>query len=157
MGDIGHVALFAGPSGTGKTTAAQNIAKELGVDLFQVDLARTVSKYIGETEKNLERIFKAAAKTNAVLLFDEADALFGKRTDVGDRHDRYENIDTRILLGKLEEYRGIVVILVTKSFENMDQAFLRRTGLALEFPVPDDDERLHLWIEKMKEAENRSP
>lgn len=156
MGDIGHVALFAGPSGTGKTMAAQIVAKELGVELFQVDLARTVSKYIGETEKNLDRVFKAAAKTNAVLLFDKADALFGKRSDVRDGHDRYANIDAAHLLRRLEKYPGMAVILVTNSIENMDEAFLRRTALALEFPVPDSDERLRLWAAKIKEAKDRS-
>lgn len=155
MGDIGNVALFTGPSGTGKTMAAQLVAKQLGVELVRVDLARTTSKYIGETEKNLDRIFNAAGSKNAVLLFDEADSLFGKRSKVADRHDRYANIDTANLLERFERYQG-VVILVTNSTEDMDQGFLRRTGLFLEFPVPDDDQRLRVWNRKLKKSKDRS-
>jgi hypothetical protein len=140
----GLVALFSGTSGTGKTLAAEVVAGELGLDLYKVDLSSVVSKYIGETEKNLERIFSGAAAGNLVLFFDEADALFGKRSEVADAHDRYANIEVAYLLQRLEAYDG-VAIMATNLQRNMDQAFLRRIHVAVEFPVPDEDGRLAIW------------
>ena len=140
----GLVAVFAGPSGTGKTLAAEVIAADLGLDLYKVDLSAVVSKYIGETEKNLERIFDAAAAGEVVLFFDEADALFGKRSDVSDAHDRYANIEVAYLLQRLETYDGLVV-LATNLQRNMDAAFLRRIHVAVEFPMPDTDQRRRIW------------
>jgi len=140
----GLVALFSGPPGTGKTMAAQVIAAELKLDLFRIDLATVVSKYIGETAKHLSRIFGRAARMNAVLLFDEADALFSKRTDVRDAHDRYANADTGYLLQLLEEYHGIV-ILATNKKQNIDPAFIRRVRYLFAFPRPEAAERLRIW------------
>ena len=128
--------LFAGPSGTGKTMAAEIMAGELGLDLYKIDLSTVVSKYIGETEKNLARIFDEAETTNAILFFDEADALFGKRTEVRDSHDRYANIEISYLLQRMEEYDGIA-ILATNLRKNMDDAFVRRMHFTVEFPFPD--------------------
>lgn len=136
--------LFAGPSGTGKTMAAEIVANELGLDLYKIDLAGVVSKYIGETEKNLDRIFTAAEHANAVLFFDEADALFGKRTDVSDAHDRYANIEVSYLLQKMEQYDGLA-ILATNLRDNMDEAFIRRLAFSVYFPFPDDMQRLRIW------------
>ena len=127
--------LFAGPSGTGKTMAAEIIAGELGLDLYKIDLSSVVSKYIGETEKNLARIFAEAETSNAILFFDEADALFGKRSEVRDAHDRYANIEIAYLLQKMDEYEG-VVILATNLRKNMDDAFVRRVHFTVEFPFP---------------------
>lgn len=140
----GLSALFSGPPGTGKTMAAQVIAHDLQVDLYKVDLAGVVSKYIGETEKNLSRIFQEAETSNAILFFDEADALFGKRTEVSDAHDRYANIETSYLLQRMEEYEGIV-ILATNLRTNMDDAFTRRLRFIVEFPFPDDASRRLIW------------
>ncbi|CAG1003734.1 ATP-dependent zinc metalloprotease FtsH [Myxococcaceae bacterium] len=136
--------LFSGPSGTGKTLSAEVLAGELGFDLYQIDLATVVSKYIGETEKNLDRIFREARDSNAILFFDEADALFGKRSEVKDAHDRYANIETAYLLQKMEEYEGIV-ILATNLRKNMDEAFVRRIHAALDFPFPEEEHRLLIW------------
>ena len=136
--------MFHGPSGTGKTLAAEILAGELELDLYRIDLASVVSKYIGETEKNLAKIFDEAETANAVLFFDEADALFGKRTQVSDAHDRYANIETSYLLQKMEEYEGMV-ILATNLRENMDAAFLRRLRFLVGFPFPDADCRLKIW------------
>jgi hypothetical protein len=140
----GVVALFSGPSGTGKTLAAEVIAGDLGLDLYKVDLAAVVSKYIGETEKNLSRIFDAAGTADLVLFFDEADALFGKRTEVSDAHDRYANIEVSYLLQRLERYKGMV-ILATNLQRNIDQAFLRRISVAVDFPLPDEHKRRQIW------------
>ena len=140
----GLVALLTGVSGTGKTMAAQIIASELQLDLFRVDLASSVSKYIGETAKNLRRIFARAREMNAVLLFDEADALFAKRTDVKDSHDRYANADTNYLLQLLEDYDG-VALLASNKRQNIDSAFVRRIRYTLEFPRPQAAERLQIW------------
>lgn len=140
----GVAALFAGPSGTGKTMAAQIIASEMGVPLFQVDLSQTVSKFIGETEKALDRIFDAAETAGAVLLFDEADALFGKRSEVKDAHDRYANVEIAYLLQRMEAYRGLA-LLTTNMKQNIDAAFLRRLRFIVDFPVPDGDQRLAIW------------
>ncbi len=140
----GLSALFVGASGTGKTMAAEVLAHELGLDLYKVDLSGVVSKYIGETEKNLGRIFAEAETSNAILFFDEADALFGKRTEVADAHDRYANIEISYLLQKMEAYEGIV-ILATNLRENMDEAFTRRIRFVIEFPFPDEANRRHIW------------
>jgi hypothetical protein len=140
----GLKALFAGESGTGKTMAAQVLAAELGLDLFRVDLSTVVSKYIGETEKNLERIFTAADGSNAILFFDEADALFGKRSEVSDSHDRYSNIEVAYLLQRIEVYPG-VVILATNFKRNIDDAFVRRLDFVVDFPFPDAEDRRRIW------------
>ena len=140
----GVVALFSGASGTGKTLAAEVIAGDLGLDLYKVDLAAVVSKYIGETEKNLSKIFDAAGAADLVLFFDEADALFGKRTEVSDSHDRYANIEVSYLLQRLERYDGLV-IMATNLQRNIDQAFLRRISVAVDFPLPDERQRRKIW------------
>jgi SpoVK/Ycf46/Vps4 family AAA+-type ATPase len=140
----GVTALFAGPSGTGKTTAADIIARELGLDLYKIDLSGVVSKYIGETEKNLERIFTEAENANCILLFDEADALFGKRSEVRDSHDRYANIEIAYLLQQMDQYEGIA-ILATNLRQNMDEAFVRRLNFVVEFPFPDEAQRAEIW------------
>jgi hypothetical protein len=131
----GVTALFAGPSGTGKTLAAEIVAADLGLDLFQIDLANIVSKYIGETEKNLDRVFDAARHANAVLLFDEAEALFGKRSEVRDAHDRYANLEVAYLLQKMEAFDGLA-ILSTNMRQNIDDAFTRRLAFTVHFPFP---------------------
>ena len=141
---LGLAALFAGESGTGKTMAAEAIASAAGLDLYRIDLASTVSKYIGETEKNLKKIFDAAEASGAVLLFDEADALFGKRSEVKDSHDRYANIETAYLLQRIEAYRGLA-ILTTNMKGALDRAFLRRIRFVVQFPFPDEAARGELW------------
>jgi SpoVK/Ycf46/Vps4 family AAA+-type ATPase len=138
-------ALFSGSPGTGKTMAAEVIAQELQLDLYKIDLSQVVSKYIGETEKNLDGIFTAAENANAILLFDEADALFGKRSEVKDAHDRYANIEVGYLLQKMEEYEGIA-ILTTNFRSNMDDAFLRRLRFIVEFPFPSREVRPGIQI-----------
>jgi ATPase family associated with various cellular activities (AAA) len=140
----GQVALFSGPSGTGKTLAAEIIAGELGLDLFKLDLSAVVSKYIGETEKNLDQVFDAARAGNVVLFFDEADALFGKRSEVNDARDRYANIEVSYLLQRLESYDGLVT-LATNYERNIDDAFLRRIHVRVEFTLPDEAERKAIW------------
>ena len=140
----GIVALFAGPSGTGKTLAAEVVAGDLGLDLYRVDLSAVVSKYIGETEKNLDRVFSDAHEAGALLFFDECDALFGKRSDVKDAHDRYANLETGFLLQRLEQHEGAVV-LATNFRSNVDDAFTRRLSFAVEFPFPGEAQRLALW------------
>ena len=132
--------LFSGVSGTGKTLAAEIMAHELGLDLYKIDLSMVVSKYIGETEKNLSAIFQEAKDSNAILFFDEAEALFGKRSEVKDAHDRYANIETAYLLQKMDEYEGIV-ILATNLRNNMDEAFTRRMQGTIDFPFPEEDHR----------------
>ncbi|MFC5263937.1 ATP-binding protein [Kribbella qitaiheensis] len=140
----GVTALFAGDSGTGKTMSAEVIATELGLDLYTVNLATVVDKYVGETEKNLERIFSEAGGVNAVLFFDEADAIFGKRSDVRDAHDRYANIESAYLLQRLESFDGLA-ILATNLRANIDDAFTRRLDAIIDFPAPTPDLRLRLW------------
>jgi SpoVK/Ycf46/Vps4 family AAA+-type ATPase len=140
----GVTALFAGDSGTGKTMSAEVIAAELGLDLYTVDLATVIDKYIGETEKNLERIFSEAAGINGVLLFDEADAVFGKRSEVKDAHDRYANVESAYLLQRMETFDGLA-ILATNLRANLDDAFTRRLDLVIDFPLPDPDQRRLLW------------
>jgi ATP-dependent 26S proteasome regulatory subunit len=140
----GLSALFVGPSGTGKTMAAEVIAGQLGLELFKIDLSCLVSKYIGETEKNLSRVFEEAEQSNAILFFDEADSVFGKRSEVKDSHDRYANIEVNYLLQRMEEYEG-VVILASNYQRNIDEAFTRRIRFIIEFPFPDDDYRRRIW------------
>jgi hypothetical protein len=140
----GVTILFAGPPGTGKTMAAEVIASELGLDLYKIDLSTIVSKYIGETEKNLERIFGEAQSSNAILFFDEADAIFGKRSEVKDAHDRYANIEVSYLLQRMEAYDG-VTILATNLRANLDDAFTRRLQHAVDFPFPEEEYRLRIW------------
>ncbi|QLJ02397.1 ATP-binding protein [Streptomyces sp. NEAU-sy36] len=141
---LGVTALFAGGSGTGKTLAAEVMAEELGLDLFVVDLSQVVSKYIGETEKNLRRVFDAAERGGALLLFDEADALFGKRSEVKDSHDRYANLEVSYLLMRMEAYRGLA-ILTTNMKQALDTAFLRRIRFVVDFPFPAEHERAEIW------------
>jgi hypothetical protein len=141
---LGISALFSGPSGTGKTMAAEALANELQQDLYRVDLAAVVSKYIGETEKNLQRVFSAAEQGGVVLLFDEADALFGKRSEVKDSHDRFANLEVSYLLQRMESYRGLA-ILTTNQRPSIDAAFLRRLRFIVEFPFPDAEQRTRLW------------
>jgi hypothetical protein len=140
----GITALFAGDSGTGKTMAAEVIAADLGLDLYTVNLATVVDKYVGETEKNLERIFSEAGGVNAVLLFDEADAIFGKRGEVRDAHDRYANMESAYLLQRMETFDGLAV-LSTNLRSNIDEAFTRRLDTIVDFPAPDEAARLSLW------------
>ncbi|QHQ36677.1 ATP-binding protein [Algicella marina] len=141
---LGAAALFAGPSGTGKTLAAEVLAGELQLDLYRIDLSQIVSKYIGETEKNLARIFTAAEHSGAILLFDEADALFGKRSEVKDSHDRYANVEVSYLLQRMEAYSGLA-ILTTNQKGAVDTAFLRRLRYVLTFPFPDTAARAEIW------------
>lgn len=136
--------LFSGPSGSGKTMAAEIIANELTLDLYKIDLSSVVSKYIGETEKNLSRIFQEAETSNAILFFDEADALFGKRSEAKDSHDRYANIEINYLLQRMEEYEGMV-ILATNLKKHLDEAFHRRMHFMVDFPFPDESHRLKIW------------
>ena len=152
----GVSALFAGPSGTGKTMAAEVIAGALGIDLFKIDLAAVVSKYIGETEQNLDRIFRAAEDVNGILLFDEADALFGKRSEVHDSHDRYANLEISYLLQKMEEFEG-VAILSTNLQKNLDDAFTRRLSFIVHFPFPDAADRKRIWEAVWPDAVPREP
>ena len=146
----GLIALLSGPPGTGKTMAAQVIAAELELDLYRIDLASTVNKYIGETAKNLRRLFARAADMNAVLLFDEADALFSKRTEVRDSHDRYANADTNYLLQLIEDYPG-VGLLASNKRQNIDEAFVRRVRYLMFFPRPDAGQRLAIWRQIVRE------
>jgi SpoVK/Ycf46/Vps4 family AAA+-type ATPase len=143
-GGRGVSALFAGESGTGKTLAAEVIAGDLGLVLYKIDLSAVVSKYIGETEKNLNSIFSEAQSGNAILFFDEADALFGKRSEVRDAHDRYANIEVAYLLQQIEDYDGLVV-LATNFRQNIDEAFTRRLDFLIDFPFPDAPYRQQIW------------
>lgn len=148
---LGISALFAGPSGTGKTMAAEVLANDLRLDLYCIDLSQVVSKYIGETEKNLRRVFDAAESGAAILLFDEADALFGKRSEVKDSHDRYANIEVSYLLQRMEAYRGLA-ILTTNRKSALDHAFLRRIRFVVEFPFPDAAQRGEIWRHILPQA-----
>lgn len=141
---LGLCALFAGPSGTGKTLAAEVLAAELGLDLYCIDLSSVVSKYIGETEKNLKQVFDAAESGGCLLLFDEADALFGKRTEVKDSHDRYANIEVGYLLQRMESFLGLS-ILTTNLKSTLDKSFQRRLRFAVDFPFPDTVQRRQIW------------
>ena len=141
---LGVAALFTGPSGTGKTLAAEVLANELSLDLFRIDLSAVVDKYVGETEKHLRTVFDAAESGSAILLFDEADALFGRRSEVRDSHDRYANIEVGYLLQRMEAYRGLA-ILTTNLRSAIDTAFLRRLRFVVQFPHPDAALRLRMW------------
>ena len=140
----GITALFAGASGTGKTMAAEILAADLALDLYRIDLAGVVSKYIGETEKNLRRVFEAAEHSGSILFFDEADTLFGTRTEVRDSHDRYANLEVNYLLQRMEDYAGLA-ILATNRRSALDTAFLRRLRFVIEFPLPNADDRRRIW------------
>jgi hypothetical protein len=142
---LGISALFAGESGTGKTMAAEVIANELRMDLYRIDLSQVVSKYIGETEKNLSRLFDAAEDGGAILFFDEADSLFGKRSEVKDSHDRYANIEINYLLQRMESFRGLA-ILATNMKNALDPAFMRRLRFIVNFPYPGPEERRNMWL-----------
>jgi SpoVK/Ycf46/Vps4 family AAA+-type ATPase len=141
---LGLCVLLFGPSGTGKTMAVEIIANELDLDAYKIDLSTVVSKYIGETEKNLNRLFSEAETSNAILFFDEADALFGKRSEVKDAHDRYANIEINYLLQRMEEFQGLA-ILATNQRKNIDDAFFRRMHFAVEFPFPEVAHRAAIW------------
>jgi len=141
---LGLSVLFAGESGTGKTMAAEVIANDLALDLYRIDLSAVVNKYIGETEKNLRRLFDAADDGGAILFFDESDSLFGKRTEVKDSHDRYANLETNYLLQRIESYRGLA-ILATNLKTSIDKAFLRRLRFVVDFPLPEVPQRYELW------------
>lgn len=136
--------LFTGPPGTGKTMSALVMAREMDAELYRIDLSRVVSKYIGETEKNLGEIFDQAKLSGAILFFDEADALFGKRSEVKDAHDKYANMETSYLLQKMEEYDGLT-ILATNFAQNLDDAFTRRIQFIIKYPFPDAVQREQLW------------
>lgn len=140
----GLAALFAGPPGTGKTMASEAIAHALQLPLFRIDLSQVVNKYIGETEKNLKRLFDAADSADAILFFDEADSLFGKRSEVKDAHDRYANLEVSYLLERMERFKGLA-ILATNRRKDIDEAFLRRLRFVVEFPLPGAAERLRIW------------
>lgn len=152
----GYRALFFGPSGTGKTLTASLLGKHLNRDVYRIDLSQVVSKYIGETEKNLETVFNKAENKNWILFFDEADALFGKRTNVQSSHDRYANQEVSYLLQRVEDYKGLV-ILASNLKTNIDEAFLRRFNIAIHFSAPNADERLALWKKAMPEAYQPEP
>ncbi|EST36999.1 hypothetical protein N566_15375, partial [Streptomycetaceae bacterium MP113-05] len=152
----GVTALFAGDSGTGKTMSAEVIAADLGLDLYTVDLSTVIDKYVGETEKNLERIFTEAAGINGVLLFDEADAIFGKRSEVKDAHDRYANVESAYLLQRMETFDGLA-LLATNLRANLDDAFTRRLDLVIDFPAPDAAQRRLLWERCLGPVLPRSP
>ena len=140
----GYRALFYGPPGTGKTLTASLIGKKIGSDVYQIDLSKVVSKFIGETEKNLSRVFDRAENKDWILFFDEAEALFGKRTSVNDAHDRYANQEVAYLLQRIEDYNGLV-ILASNLKSNLDDAFTRRFQTMVHFPVPKPEERMKLW------------
>jgi SpoVK/Ycf46/Vps4 family AAA+-type ATPase len=146
--ESGLTALFAGPSGTGKTMAAEVIAEALQLPLYRIDLSQVVNKYIGETEKNLRRLFDAAEASDVILFFDEADSLFGKRTEVKDAHDRYANLEVSYLLERMERFKGLA-ILATNRKRDMDEAFLRRLRFLIDFPLPGVEERLRIWKQVM--------
>jgi SpoVK/Ycf46/Vps4 family AAA+-type ATPase len=140
----GVAVLLTGPPGTGKTMAAEVLAHALSLDLFQIDLSTVVSKFVGETEKQLGAIFAEAEQGQCILFFDECDAIFGKRTEVKDAHDRYANTEVNYLLQRLEQYEGIV-LLASNFQKNIDEAFLRRLQDSIEFPFPDEDAREQIW------------
>jgi SpoVK/Ycf46/Vps4 family AAA+-type ATPase len=150
---VKKISLFTGADRTGKTLAAETLASSLKKDLYRIDLSKVVSKYIGETEKNLEKIFKKAENKNWILFFDEADALFGKRTEVKDSHDRYANIEINYLVERIENYPGLV-ILATNMKENIDDAFIRRLRYIIEFPSPSKKERKIYRESKVRKFSN---
>jgi SpoVK/Ycf46/Vps4 family AAA+-type ATPase len=141
----GYKALFHGPPGTGKTLTASLLGRQYNIDVYRVDLSMVISKYIGETEQNLEKVFKKAENKNWILFFDEADALFGKRTGISDAHDKYANQEVSYLLQRLEEYPGLV-ILASNMRNNMDEGFTRRLQSIIHFPKPQPKERYRIWL-----------
>ena len=151
----GITALFGGESGTGKTLSAEVVAGDLGLHLYVIDLATVIDKYIGETEKNLDRIFEEADRVNGVLLFDEADAIFGKRSDVKDAHDRHANVEVAYLLQRMERFNGLAV-LTTNLRANVDDAFTRRLDLVVDFPMPEEHDRRRLWMTHLRERVPRT-
>lgn len=151
--ESGLSALFAGPPGTGKTMAAEALASRLKLPLFRIDLSQVVNKYIGETEKNLRRLFDAADAADVILFFDEADSLFGKRTEVRDAHDRYANLEVSYLLERMERFKGLA-ILATNRKRDLDEAFLRRLRYVIDFPLPGAEERQRIWRQVMPEGAN---
>jgi SpoVK/Ycf46/Vps4 family AAA+-type ATPase len=142
----GVAALFSGPSGTGKTMAALGIAHRLGIQVLRLDLSKVVSKYIGDTEKNIDQVFSDAQRSGAAILIDEAEALLGKRSEIKDAHDRYANIEVAYLLQRMEAYEGLA-ILTTNLRQNIDPAFLRRLRFIIEFPRPSVDARRQIWLQ----------
>ena len=142
--EAGISALFAGPSGVGKTMAAEILSRELGLPMFRIDLSQVVNKYIGETEKNLKKLFDKAELCDVLLFFDEADSLFGRRTEVKDAHDRYANLEVNYLLERMERYKGLA-ILATNRLKDLDDAFLRRLRYVIEFPFPTESQREAIW------------
>jgi hypothetical protein len=148
--------LFTGPFGTGKTMAAEVIANELRLDLFRIDLSTVVSKYIGETEKNLNRVFDATDGCDAVLFFDEADAVFGRRSEAKDSHDRYAKVEIDYLLQRLEQHEGIAVLAVNAS-KTIDDAFARRMKFIVDFPVPEEEQRRSTWTSRFPEEKSSRP
>ena len=152
----GLIVLLSGPSGTGKLKAAEVIANELRLGLYRIDLSAVMSKYMGDTEKHLRRLFDTTEAANAILFFDEADALFGKRSGPNDAHDRYANIDVGSLLERMEDYVGLV-ILATNLRNNIDEAFVRRLRFIIEFPRPTADERKDVWGRHIPTATKKRP
>jgi SpoVK/Ycf46/Vps4 family AAA+-type ATPase len=144
MNESGISVLFAGPPGTGKTMAAEVLAIKLGLPMYRIDLSQVVNKYIGETEKNLKRVFDAADISDMILFFDEADSLFGRRTEVSDAHDRYANLEISYLLERMERFKGLA-ILATNRKKDLDEAFLRRLRYIIDFPLPDAEQRRRIW------------
>jgi SpoVK/Ycf46/Vps4 family AAA+-type ATPase len=149
--ESGLSALFAGPPGTGKTMAAEAIATAINMPIFRIDLSQVVNKYIGETEKNLRRLFDAADAADVILFFDEADALFGKRTEVKDAHDRYANLEISYLLERMERFKGMA-ILASNRKKDLDEAFMRRLRYVVHFPLPGPEERLRIWRSVLPEG-----
>jgi vesicle-fusing ATPase len=148
--ESGITVLFAGPPGTGKTMGAEVIARALDLPMYRIDLSQVVNKYIGETEKNLRRLFDAADASDVILFFDEADSLFGKRTEVKDAHDRYANLEVSYLLERMERFKGLA-ILATNRKKDLDEAFLRRLRYLIEFPLPGPEERQRIWSQCIPE------
>jgi SpoVK/Ycf46/Vps4 family AAA+-type ATPase len=153
--ESGISVLFAGPPGTGKTMAAEVLATQLDLPMYRIDLSQVVNKYIGETEKNLKRLFDLADISDTILFFDEADALFGRRTDVKDAHDRYANLEISYLLERMERFKGLA-ILATNRKKDLDEAFLRRLRYILDFSLPDVPERKRIWLQVMPEKVDTS-
>src|SRR5262249_9677439 len=153
--EAGLSVLFAGPPGTGKTMAAEVLAMKLGLPMYRIDLSQVVNKCIGETEKNLKRLFDAADVSDCVLFFDEADALFGHRTETRDAHDRYANLEISYLLDRMERFKGLA-ILATNRKKDLDEAFLRRLRYIIDFPLPSVEQRLRIWCQSVPEAVDRS-
>jgi SpoVK/Ycf46/Vps4 family AAA+-type ATPase len=147
--------LFAGPPGTGKTMAAEVLAIKLRLPMFRIDLSQVVNKYIGETEKNLKRLFDAADISDSILFFDEADSLFGRRTETRDAHDRYANLETSYLLERMERFKGLA-ILATNRKKDLDEAFLRRLRYVIDFPQPGPEQRRRIWIQSIPRGADAS-